>query len=300
MALPASNITSFGFDANWTSSANASGYKLNVYSLTGSGSVSITLIDEDFVSGLPSTWTSAGYIESTSLSSNIRMASGSTYGKITTSTLDLSKSTTVTVKSKQYSNDTGAKLWLIANTSDTITSFVNAVDNQTFTAVVPAKTATSTLSLFAVKGVRVYVDYVKVVTQGVIQTPVSVVGYPKSVGSVLTYSVSQLKSDSTFYYTVTPEGNSTGISGAIKVHTQLDNAVIYSDNVKPYWYVSNQGIGLKNLPIESKVILFDALGSRIKSLNVNSTDVSIELTKHGVYFLQIMFNKDIQNLKLFY
>jgi len=301
LALPATDVAYNGFTANWTASATATGYNLNVYTLTGSTSTPVTLLEEDFTSSsLPSGWSNdpAGYSD-LQTSSNVRLGSSSTYGKVTTPGLDLSNPTVLTVKSKQYNNDTGAKLWIIAGTNDTITSFVNSTDYQTFTYNIPAKTSSTTLSFFALTSKRVYLDYVKVTTQGTAQVPVSVSGFPASVGNVLNYPVSGLSENTNYYYTVTPEGNSTGISDIISVHTLL-SGVVELLGQKVWWTRTANGIMLHNLPEGTKVTMVDALGKKIISTSQESTDVRFDLPSKGIYLLRLEQNQVYRNLKVIY
>ena len=302
LALPATDVAYNGFTANWTSSANATGYNLNVYTLAGSTNTAVTLLEEDFANAaLPSGWSSDsnGYYD-LQTSSNVRLGSSKNYGKVTTPGLDLSNPTVITVKSKQFGSDAGAKLWVIAGTNDTITSFVNSTDYQTFTYDIPAKTSSTTLSFFALNGKRVYLDYVKLTTQGTAQTPVSVSGFPASVGNVLSYAVSGLSENTDYYYTVTPEGNSTGISDVVPVHTLL-SGVVEIEGQKIWWTRTSTGIILHNLPEGTKVTMTDALGKKvISNVQESSADVRFDLPSKGIYLLRLEQNQVLRNLKVLY
>ncbi len=301
IALPASGIYGSGFTANWTSSANATGYTLNVFSINGNGaSESQTLLEEDFPSGLPSGWTSLGYIDA-STASCIKMGSGSQIGKITTPSVNMTLPVRLLVRARQYGTDNGAVLTASLN-SDVITSWATAVDNQDFTVDIPAQagSATISLSVAAGSGNRVYVDYVKIATQGSTQTPVNVSGYPKSVGNVLSYNVSGLISDSTYFYTVTPEGNTTPVSSRIQVHTNTGTGVINTELKPIIWCTIPEGILLKNVPENASVILLDMMGKQIQTLQPVTTEISIPLYHKGLYLLQIKQNNQTQSYKILY
>ena len=239
----------------------------------------------------------SGYTDNT-LASNIKLASGSNFGSITTPSLNLSTATIITVRAKQFGTDAGAKLTLKAN-GDSITSLVTAVANQDFTVNIPAKTSTSSIALSAVKGARVYVDYVKLTTQGIAQTPVSVIGYPKSVGNVLTYAVTSLLSDSTYYYTVTPEGNSTTISDKVKVHTATSVLTEELENRLGYKIVVGEGIQIIGIPEGCMVTILDMLGKQIKSEN-SSSEIKFRLPQKGLYLLQIQRNQEFKTYKIIF
>ena len=301
LALAATNITSTGFTANWTSSAGASGYTLDVFSLTGSaGAIPKTLLEEDFATGIPTTWTKTGYTDTTT-PSNVRMGSGSQGGQISTPVTDMSTATTLVVRAKEYGTDASAKLTVKVN-ADSVAGFLTGAANQDFTVNIPAKTSTSTVSLSVLSGSghRVYVDYVKLSTQGIVQTPVSVSGYPSNVGNVLTYSVTGLQSDSTYYYTVTPQGNSTTVSDKIKVHTALANSITeLPDFDFNYKIISGEGLEISGIPENCSLTISDLLGKQIKIKNASPV-VHFKLSQKGLYLLQLQRNQEFRTYKIIY
>jgi endonuclease I len=293
-ATAASNITNHGFTANWSSSANATGYTLNVYSFAGNGSnAPKTLLEQDFLSGIPTGWTGSGYVGTTDLTSNLRLSSGSNFGKITTPALNLSTGVSVlTVKAKAWPNDAAAKLCALAD-ADTLATWLTGADYQTYTVNIPLKTSTSTVSLyaFAGSGHRVYVDYVKIATQGEAQTAVSVSGYPKSVGNVLNYAVTNLQSDSAYYYKVTPEGNTTAASDQIAVRTLKSNTGIETDYAyKLVWTSNAEGIHFLNLPTDCNVSIVDMQGRQVQTFKHVSNELDFKLPGKGIYVLQVFEN----------
>jgi len=302
-ALQANNITTSGFTANWASSAFATGYTLNVYSMAGNGSTGPkTLLEEDFLSGLPTGWTSAGYTDK-SLASAIKFSSGTNYGKITTPSLDLSTASTVlTVIAKQYGSDAGAKLVALVNT-DTLATWVTGVAYQTFTVSIPVETSTSNVSLyaFAGSGHRVYVDYVKVATQGAPQVPVSVSGYPVTLGTVLSYPVTGLQPDSTYFYVVAPVGNSTVASAQMTVHTLKLNSGVDEHNVNAIvWRGDSDGITVSHLPSGCQVVVLDMLGKQVGLFQQVSGEIKMTLHQKGIYLLQVKQNQAFQTYKVRY
>ncbi len=304
MALPASNITSTGFDANWTTSANATGYTLDVFTILNSGtSQSQTLLDEAFTSGLPSSWTSSGYINGTELAGFVRLASNGSNGVITTPAINLSTPVTLIVKAKQYVNDAAGKLIIKAN-SDSITSILTTNTSVDYTIEIPQKTAASTISFSATggSGKRVYIDHVKVSTQGITQTPVSVSGFPMFVGNMLTYNVTGLESDSTYHYTVKPEGNSAAISDKISLRTLLYDSLNDKLETDFFWYTIKDGISIKKLPVNCTIALFDAYGRKLKTFETKTltSEINISMENHGVYLLQIVQNQKMKFVKVVY
>ena len=300
LALPASQITNNGFTANWTVSASASGYILNVFSLKSSGATQAkTLLEEDFLSGLPSGWTSVPYTDNT-LASNIRLASGSSGGKISTPALNLSTSGTVlTVRAKQYNADAGALLTATLD-NQPLTIWTTAVANQDFTVTIPQATASSVISLSAATSSRVYVDYVKVQTQGSVQTAVSVSGYPKSVGNSLNYLVDGLIADSTYYYSIQPEGNAVAMSNQIQVRTGIKSGINENKNNTIHWSVSSNGLSIKDIPTNSRLRIIDFTGKFIQSIYSTSAEINVALPAKGIYLLQVESGQTRQNYKVLY
>ena len=300
LALKAGDVTNNSFTANWSSSANATGYILDVFSLVGDGSAAPkTLLNEEFLNGLPTGWSTSGFTES--VSGTIRFSSGANFGKITTKAIDLSSSPTVlTVKAKQYGNDAGAKLLALVNT-DTIARWTTGVDNQDFSVNIPIKTSTSTISLYtyAGSGKRVYVDNLVLSTQGIAQMPVSVKGFPTSVGNVLNFSVDGLQSDSTYFYTVAPEGNNTLVSDQIPVHTlKLSSGVFNQNENQIIWSTFSNGVNVLNLPVNCNVNVYDIMGKQIQSFQNASSGIRINLSKKGIYILQVKQNQKLINYKI--
>ena len=302
-ALQAADITSNSFTANWSTSALATGYSLNVYTLEGNGNTGPkSILETDFLTGLPTGWKSSGYTDNLT-ASTIKFSSGTNFGKITTSALDLSTATTVlSVIAKQYNTDAGAKLVALVN-ADTLATWVTGTAYQTFTVNVPVETSTSTISLytFAGSGHRVFVDYMKLTTQGSPQLPVSVNGYPVSLGNVLSYSVTDLQPDSTYFYKITPVGNSTIESDQITVHTlQLTNGLTDQAENMIKWSVTTTGISLWNIPDNSTIRLLDVMGKQLQSVQSSSSELKLNLSQKGIYLIQIKQNKGVKTYKIMY
>ena len=298
IVLPAENITERAFTSNWTSSANATGYLLDVFVLESNGATApVTLLEEDFQNGLPASWTSVPYTDN-SVSGNMRLASGSNSGKITTPAINLATTgNKLTVRARQYSNDAGAPL-TVALDEQTVATLTTASGNQDFLVDLPAATASSKISLSASAGKRVYVDYVKVQTQGEVQSAVSVPGFPVSVGNVLNYTVEGLQSNKTYYYTVTPQGNSALKSEPVTVQTLIssgfENEAI--DNVS--YSVSGKTVFVQQIPAGYKIRIYNVLGRVVYQQSVSSSDLMIELPQKGLYILQVDGNKTTKQIKV--
>ena len=301
LALPAANISTGGFTANWTVSAMAAGYTIDVFSLVSSGTTQPkTVINDDFTSGVPAGWTTSGYIGTTDLAGNLRLASSGNPGVVTTSAIDLSsEGNLLSVVAKQYNSDNGAKL--TAKLDDVVLAeWTTSTTNQTFTVTVPAATATSKIALSALAGSRVYLDQVLLQTKGAVQTPVSVSGFPVTLGDVLTYTISGLQEDSTYYYTITPIGNDVATSNRVELHTMLQSGVDGLQNNKLTWVVLSDGVLIKQLHSGSHIVLSDITGKRLQTIEPKDADVLIRLNKRGIYLLQVQQNEELKTIKVLY
>jgi len=301
MALPANQVTASSFVANWTASAEATGYTLNIYSLLSDGvAQSVTLLEEDFLSGLPAGWASEGYANKADMPGSIRMASGSQIGKIIFPVLDLSgMETTLTVQARQYSNDAGAELTATLN-NQTLAVWPTGIANQDFTVSIPQGTASSTIALSAAAGKRLFVDYVKVATKGTILTPVPFTGYPKSTGNVLSYNIEGLESNSTYYYSVLPQGNSTVLSGQIEVRTGAPSGIEQTTGKSTNWSASPEGILLQNLPAGCHLSLLDMMGKQLQTIQPASSEILLRLPQKGVFLLRVQRNEGMETIKILY
>jgi len=301
MALAATDVTNNSFTASWTLSGGATNYNLDVYTLQLSGaSQTVKLLEEEFTNGLPTTWTSTGYSSKTDLDGSMRLGSSSQNGVITTPQMDLSgTSILLTFKAKQYSNDTGAPVTVLLNDQE-LESYATTSNFQTFTTEIPQANSISTISLSAAKSKRVYIDYVKVENVAANATPTSISGFPLSTGNVLSYSVTGLASDSTYYYTVSPQNNSSIKTDAITVRTLLANALTNIDGNKVSWSALEGGIQLKGLPGNCTVSMFDFTGKLVQMRTLNANNHYFEIQNKGIYILQIQTENKRASLKIAY
>ena len=300
MALAATNITSNSFTAKWTSSATATGYDLNVYSLKSSGSTQTkTLLEEEFASGLPTSWLSEGYTDNQT-TGFMRIASSSSNGKLTTPALNLATDgNLLTVRAKQYNTDTGAPLTVTLD-GNPLALWNTSSTAQTYTVNIPKATANSKIAFAANASSRVYLDNVKVETVGAVQTEISVSGYPKNVGNILQYDVLGLLPDSSYYYTVSPQNNSSIKTDPVLVKTLLANALPNLNGNTISWSKSSNGVFLTGLPHSCKIVVSDISGKRITTILSEKENTILNLSTKGVYIIQILTSNNSVSLKVVY
>lgn len=300
VALPATNIRTTGFDANWTIANGATGYELGVFSLRPNGSFqSETKVDEEFLITIPNTWTREGYTDQAT-ASNFKLGSTSTYGKLSLEPMDFSQyGARITVKARQYSTDNGAKLTFTANNVEQA-AWTTSTVNQTFTIDIPCKTAQTVLAFSAIAGKRVYIDYLKVEALIPIMYRIYESGYPKSVGNITTYSVTGLITDSSYYFTSKPQGiaNPTE-TNVIKAHTDLTTGKTSSfQKNNTFWSVNGKALTIKNISQNSQLILINSAGQVIQEQQCINPEATIQLPKSGIYLLKIRNKNGTEIIKV--
>ena len=178
--------------------------------------------------------------------------------------------------------------------------WTTAVASQNFIVDLPLSTAVSKIALTTVSGKRVYIDYMKVVAQIPVYGSVSVTGYPKSVGNLLSYSVDGLKSASDYYYTITPIGNGGSVSNQISVQTTVQTSTKIQTDNSLVWNVTTSGINISNVTIGSKIQLLDIMGRQMQSFTSTSSDFRINIRQKGIYLLKIQQNQGFKTFKIQY
>ncbi len=301
VALPATYVTYNGFTANWTRDKNASSYLLDVFTLKPNGQINYsTILEESFNLPLPNNWTKEGWTDN-SLAGNIKLGSGNTYGKLTLPTLDLSNNSAVlTIRAKQYSNDTGAKLTVNLN-SQFLSELTTSANYQDFKVEIPKSTSISSIALSTIVGKRVYIDNLRLEKVINLQTTQSVLDFPKLVSNFISYSVSGLKPDSTYYYTIKPNVSGTPVSAQIKVRTEMSSNQIVNNLQNIKWIKTPKGITIYNPKKNCSYAIYDVKGKTINTFkNVMSDSFDIKIPRKGIYFIQIKQKDKTTSLKINY
>jgi hypothetical protein len=299
MSLPATEISATGFTANWTASATASAYRLDVFTLSGNGDTqSQIILSEDFSNGLPASWSTDGYSEDTD-DGTIKMASGSRSCTLTTPTINLSGENNVLyARAKQYSNDNGAILTVKLDGED-LAAWTTSSDFETFSVALPSATSSSSIDFYAASGDRVYLDSVNVSSQASAQTPELVSGFPLTLGNDLSYQVTGLEENSDYYYTVTPIGSSAGVSERISVHTYT-TGFDEVNGTKITFSSSSTGIVVRNITANSRMLVYNTLGRKVAEILPESSEFNIGIPYRGVYFIRIECNNVVDSYKVIY
>lgn len=219
-ALPATNVTSSGFTANWVNGGVES-YSLDVFKRQVSGVAEVTLLEDACNQETTATTAVSVYYD---IDGCVRLGSGSKVGSLTYNNLDLSKGGSVVVNAKYYNTDEGTQMKITAGSVSQTFTLTNAFADY----VLPVEAAAENTSVSVViesvaNGKRVNVNNVKVIGGGENIVQVSLDGFPVSVSGLSYDVVAAVSNDDPLYYTVTPQGSEA--SDEIKVTLTPSTAI---------------------------------------------------------------------------
>jgi hypothetical protein len=301
MAIQATDVSHDAFTANWTTSAGATGYELDVYTLSNEENEQVELVAEGFSSNsLPGGWSSAGYVSTTEVDGAIRLASGSQDGSVTIPNLNLSMGEVVlNVVAKRYGSDTNANLTASLN-GNAIATWLTGVDFATYSVNLPQNQTLSTLTLSASKGQRVYIDSVNISSEGETLIKTSLEGYPVRLGNTLSYQVTNLQENNLYYYDVIPIGNSTNISNRVEVQTTVFSSIDIQKDKNIYAVSTFSGVALYNLGANAHIEVYNLIGKCIFTTRVSDSSVLIPLKTKGIYIIKSNQTTTSESIKVIF
>mgnify|MGYP000845342851 CR=1 FL=1 len=305
MAIHATEVSHKAFTANWTISAGATGYELDVYTINSSNeNETIELMAEGFSTNkLPGGWASTGgvyYFPTDQVDGVIRLASGSQDGAVTIPDLDLSKGEVVlSVVAQRYGSDSNANLTVKLN-GNTLDTWLTGKEFETFSVNLPQSQIESTITLSASKNQRVYVDSVNISSEGEALVKTSIEGYPVRLGNILSYQVSNLNENNLYYYDVIPLGNSAAISNRIEVKTSVFNNVDNTKDKGIYAVPTSGGVVIYNLENKSWIEVYNMIGECIFTSHTSDNFALIPLSERGIYIVKTNALKKSESLKILF
>ena len=291
VALPAKDITENSFVAVWTPKSEATEYELNVwYDDYSSSAPEKDILDVTF-SSKPDSWTYEGYTAVES--GKLRLGSGKDDGSAISPVVDLSADdVSITVEASPYKTTDNSVLYILVDDEpvDEI-----SLPEGTVTKTIPFKggTKSSKITFKAEKTHRVYLHSVKVKSGGG-STPVVLDGYPRRVGDVNEYMVSDLTPAVQYHYTVTPyigeeaqsESNTISVStwSAAVDDMEADRVLIFT---------SGNVLHILNAPMNAVASWYTMDGRLCGSRILHSEEVEWELPE-GIYIVRVV-SPSLQN-----
>ena len=291
VALPAKDITKNSFVAVWTPKSEATDYELNVwYDDYSSSAPEKDILDVTF-SSKPDSWTYEGYTAVES--GKLRLGSGSDDGSAISPVVDLSADdVSITVEASPYRTTDNSVLYILVDDEP-----VNEISlpEGTVTKTIPFKggTKSSKITFKAEKDHRVYLHSVKVKSGGG-STPVVLDGYPRRVGDVNEYMVSDLTPAVQYHYTVTPYigEEAQSVSNTISVST-WSAAVDDMEADRVLIFTSENVLHILNAPMNTVASWYTMDGRLCGSRILHSEEVEWELPE-GIYIVRVV-SPSLQN-----
>ena len=291
VALPAKDITENSFVAAWTPKSEATDYELNVWYDDYSSSVPEKDILDVTFSSKPGSWTYEGYTAVES--GKLRLGSGKDDGSAISPVVDLSADdVSITVEASPYRTTDNSVLYILVDDEP-----VNEISlpEGTVTKTIPFKggTKSSKITFKAEKDHRVYLHSVKVKSGGG-STPVVLDGYPRRVGDVNEYMVSDLTPAVQYHYTVTPYigEEAQSVSNTISVST-WSAAVDDMEADRVLIFTSENVLHILNAPMNTVASWYTMDGRLCGSRILHSEEVEWELPE-GIYIVRVV-SPSLQN-----
>ena len=291
VALPAKDITENSFVAAWTPKSEATDYELNVWYDDYSSSVPEKDILDVTFSSKPGSWTYEGYTAVES--GKLRLGSGKDDGSAISPVVDLSADdVSITVEASPYRTTDNSVLYILVDDEP-----VNEISlpEGTVTKTIPFKggTKSSKITFKAEKDHRVYLHSVKVKSGGG-STPVVLDGYPRRVGDVNEYMVSDLTPAVQYHYTVTPYigEEAQSVSNTISVST-WSAAVDDMGADRVLIFTSENVLHILNAPMNTVASWYTMDGRLCGSRILHSEEVEWELPE-GIYIVRVV-SPSLQN-----
>ncbi len=283
VALPAKDITKTSFVATWTPKSGATDYELNVWYDDYSSSAPERELLNVVFSSKPNNWTYGGYTDTET--GMLRLGSGGQDGSATSPALDLSAGdVSITVVAEPYNND----LSVLYVSVDGKEIKQIALDGTTTTTIpVEEGTASSTITFMAEKDHRAYLHSV-VVKSGGGFTSVTLDGYPRRVGNVTEYKVTDLTPAVQYHYTVTPYVGETAqpVSNTVSVST-WSSAVDELPADYMLIYTSGTTLHILNAPMNAVAQWYTMDGRLCGSRVLHAEESEWELPE-GLYIVRVV------------
>ncbi|MGL5014793.1 MAG: endonuclease [Bacteroidales bacterium] len=287
-ALPATEIKSTSFVANWTPSSLALDYEVALYEkVVEVGNGLTVLADEDF-SVFPQGWDSDGYTEVSG--GVIRLGSGSNPGSITSPVFDLTSPSILTIKAKRYSSDSDARIFVEVD-GDLVGEFLTGSSEETFELEIPQQTKESIIEIYALKNKRVYINELKIETGGDKVTYPMVEGYPRRTGIATNVLISDLNPETTYYYTVTTIAAESVTSSPMTVTTQTATSTPSDIISQIKVWAGNGQIFAESVPQGATINVYDLTGVIVKQRIDCAPFEQINLSRKGLYIVEIKSNE---------
>lgn len=287
-AVAAENVTHNSFTAKWTALSSANEFDIDVYTKHISGEEQILIGEADFDGSLDEGWSLSNnsYADYTSEAGTIRLASGSKGAELYSPEYDLSKGGLIYVNTKKWNSDSGVKLTVSIDDKE-IDAIEPGSDYEEFEISFDEAGADSKICFSTVKGKRLFISNIEVMTKGIKIEDISLPGYPKTIKNATSHNVENLNEGSYYFYTVTPINSEWSKSDEIMVVTPISASVDKTEMNDYKVYSSNGIILVKNLNSGERVSVYNIAGKLLSQSEASSSDMRININEQGVYIVVV-------------
>ena len=289
------DVTEESFCASW-SNADVADYILDVYTKQ------VTGVEMDTVFSVSPLSTSAvaesSYLNTTGKvydeTDALRLGTGSGDGTLNISGVDFSAGGMIYITAQRYRDD--KSVLKVTQGAVVLASYELSGEYRTYEVVVPEGTSGVISVQQGNKDERINIASITAVTGGEKISNVSLAGYPKHTGNVLSAVVEGLSPQYVYYYTVTPEG----LAESEEIEVLLlgnDMAVVTPEENLVSCYVMDDVLHVSGLPANVRLALYDVSGRVLHVMEAHGT-AQIPLPADGVFMLQIVENSGMQIIKI--
>lgn len=286
--LDVTNVYGTSVVLNWTD-AGVNDYIVDVYEKndTEGGEPTVILEDEGGAKA-----TASGYTEKDEDNGTIRLGSSKATGSITYKNLKVSNGATVYVTAKTYNTDQTTLQVSLGNAKD---SFELTNSYSIYTLQVPeGETGTSLVIETTESKARAYISKVQIVA-GIAGPAIShLPGYPKHVGNVLSYEVTDLTEMVQYFYTVQPVGMEVSEERTFLTEPGWTGTEFVTFPTVEV-HATHNGISISGMPQGAWAHVYNTLG---QELAATSADGNIYTEAKGIFLVLVSQNGHSQTYKI--
>lgn len=282
--LPATEVSSNSFVANWTPSSLASDYELSLYEKVVEGEGSYTLLLNSNLSALPEGWSATGFAQVES--GQFRMASNNNDGRISSPVYDLSAPSILTLSGMRFGSDANARIFVQVD-GVLMGNFHLGAAVQRFEMEIPAQSNESVIEVYAVKGGRVYMSELKIETGGQKVTYPMVAGYPVHTGLVTSMRLADLTPETTYFYTVSTVATPSVLSTPMTVTTEMATSAPAEEFASTRVWGGEGRVYAEAIPEGATLRLFDLTGQLLIEKRGCSVNEQFAVNRQGLFLVEL-------------
>lgn len=293
-ALPATNISSTGFTANWDAGTNATKYLLNVYQKSGGGTATTTTEGfNNFPTTTPTGWTTNSTATYTSsgnygtASPSMKLDASGKYFKTPTFSNPITK---ISFWIKGNSTDASSSFLIEGSTDGTNWSTIETMTNLSTTASTKVIVTNASANFRVIRGTytksigNLAIDDIIITSQAAEVKTYTLTDQEVTSGN--SYSLTGLQSKSVYYYTVKAVNASTTSDESSEIIVDLATNIQGTNNQLINIAQSGKNLILTT-PNSETIQIYNATGKLIVNKTVSEGTSTMELPEKGIYIVKV-------------